>query len=526
MIIKTCHIYFETLGVDIYKTSNIWKKFNENITDEIKIYDIDDVIRSFSPKFISEHIELRTCLGSVVKINGKIFIVNCYHIDGLHNFNIYTYLVDVNGVNRKIMLKIRYVMSEFDLMILEFENEIQELDFTILEFENEIQELDFSKSLIKLDQISAYVSTKSSNIKLLDHDFDIVFVGIEHDYIRSFIISKLPIIKFRIKDFDAEHVNIYGLSGSLLTIGSMIAGMVYGYSENDNLFEAIPVVVLKIIINGIICNVVKDISCFQYDTQLVDIDIYEDGNITYGYQILDDQIFARHNTNKKTIFKFKPNDYIVGVNNSTFDCHGQVYMDELGTLVSLNTYVMLNAFIGKFVKFKIIREQQQTINISEINIQPNFCKDVYNINTLDKHKYICWNGFMFTELSEELIIGMTKNGQQLNGMFFENYRKIIDENRKFVVLLDIDSQILDKDTYQRLKTPCILERITKNKINSLDDVNKLLTSSQNNKNSITLVFKNRSHHDIKHDTKHDIKCDAENDGEIKIKLKNQFLYRT
>jgi len=177
----------------------------------------------------------------------------------------------------------------------------------------------------------------------------------------------------------------------------------------------------------------------------------------------------------------------LSVNNKQFTRVGMITDDNNNYDLPLDTYLMLCCYKG-LVNFHIYREQTkkeltQTIYGKSFN-------DVYDINIFNNNHYIYWKGFIFTELSEELIYEINSSGVKLLGKYFENRKIIKNYKTKLVVLLDIDYKALDQETSDELQkiglpykpyengyTLLVLEKINNKKITTIADLLTILEKS-------------------------------------------------
>ena len=469
----SCIIYSKVRTIQ----NNVWSKIKTNNTSkkDITEYNLNDLIDD------ANHI-LQKGFGTLIKFEKKIFVITCLHIIGQVNMEINGYMPNKKNILSKIPLKIIKRIPEFDIAVLEFVNKYSDDEFqyyTKHDFHkaNQNNGLNNAKlSIMTVDGISnnaIYNESKIMNITM------------ETNNLKYIIVPKIPLIKFTtdIEEIPEFSHDIDGLSGSNIILNKHLVAMVTSY--NNMKLEAIPIHFIYDIITSVLKTKTDTLTGFYFCTKVVELEM-DNNLVCYGHYITDPKdIGYQTNTSKK--FKFKQGDVILSVNNKQFTRVGMITDDNNNYDLPLDTYLMLCCYKG-LVNFHIYREQTkkeltQTIYGKSFN-------DVYDINIFNNNHYIYWKGFIFTELSEELIYEINSSGVKLLGKYFENRKIIKNYKTKLVVLLDIDYKALDQETSDELQkiglpykpyengyTLLVLEKINNKKITTIADLLTILEKS-------------------------------------------------
>ena len=158
---------------------------------------------------------------------------------------------------------------------------------------------------------------------------------------------------------------------------------------------------------------------------------------------------------------------------------------------------------GTPVTFQIYRITGNTYKTIVHNLEGQPFGNVYSVNISASNNYLYWQGLIFTELSEELIINMNTFGIQLVGKYFEKIKIINPNMSKIIVLVDIDYRLLSNEltnTFKYLGLPYvkykngytlfILEKIGQKKITSLNDLELVINSKSEKTNKFTCTYTN------------------------------------
>ena len=477
-----CIIYSKSINISY----NIWSyiKDKQHEYSNISEYSLANLISNFD-----EELRITRGFGILVEISSKFYIITCFHIIGQVNMEIFAIASNNNNIFTTIPLKITKIIQELDIVVLEFSNKSQENEFTYFQkndFDMKIDDIIKYKQNIKLEYYTI-------NDLIIENDFikntiPINDIVIENDFLKSIIIPKIPLLKYT-----CNLENLNGLSGSILRIDNNIIGMTTSY--NNMKLEAIPMILLYNLVNASLNYDGNILSVFHFCSKVVDIE-ENNNNVTCHYIVDCKNTSYQINMMKKN-FKFKINDIIYKLNNKNFTEIGTIYDDLLGCELTIDTYMMIMTFCNITIKIDLYRKINEEHTLISYNLYGKSFDNIYNVNIFNNHKYLYWKGFIFTELSEELILNLNHSGIILTGDIFENYKRIHDNKTKIVILIDIDYKVLNKKTLNQLiniKLPYIkynngytlfiLEKIGNNKILSLIDLKTILETNYEKKKTM------------------------------------------
>ena len=482
----SCIIYSKSRAIP----NNIWSKIKTDVSKEntlISEYNLDNLLEYTS----SNMSEIRKGFGILLKIEKKYYVLTCLHIFGQVNMEINAFFPDKKNNMVKIPLNIIRQIPEFDIAILECHDSFKDGQFKYY------TENDFFKNQNDLKNVNLSILTMDNLSNNIDHhNLKIENIDIEISNFKSVIIPKIPLLKFivEIDDIPEFSDNVDGLSGSILVKNNSLVGMVTSY--NNMKLEAIPISIIYELVYTVIKNKSAILTGFYFSTKVIELEV-PNKKLYYGHYITDTKDIGYQSSASIKEFRFKNNDIIFSVNDNNFTASGMIRDSNIGYDLPLDTYLMLCCY-KEFVKIDVHREQTgKHKDISHKIIGKKF-NDIYNINVFNNNHYIHWKGFIFTELSEELIYAINCNGVKLTGKYFEKIKTIKDDKSKLIVLLDIDYKSLNSETSKTLQhiglpymkyengyTLLILERIGNKKINSIND---LLSSLSENTMKTTCSY--------------------------------------
>lgn len=469
----------------IYSTSkkippDPWSQIKSyNKKSDVEEYTIDSLTNILENTTLDDSQIIRNGYGFFAKFGKKTHVVTCFHIIGQANIEVTAFAFDKNKNLIKMNLFPMVAIPEFDLIVLDFDSEKYNIECVSDPMNISAIETDLKKcKLMYCDTI------KVSDIPIKD-------VEIRIDYFKSSIIPKIPLIKYTC---DLEKINminmnddIDGLSGTLIKIDSKIVGMTTSYSNRK--MEALPLILIYSILKELIVDNTKKLAGFYFSSNIINIENGE--NMTCHYVSNPSDVLYPTDTKN---FRFKYEDIITEVNGTKFNDDGTIYNDIIGYNLALDTHMMILNYVNSTTKIKILRKKNEKYYKISKNIKGVPFNDVYPVNIENDHRYFYWRGFIFTELSEELIFSLNCAGYSLKGGTFDKYKIIKNDTKKIVVLIDVDHKIIDAELSEQLKiigAPLIrgndgyklliLEKIGNKKINRLKDLETLLLTSDSEK---------------------------------------------
>lgn len=462
-----CSIYSKTKKIP----PDIWNVIKKNSTpsqNEILEYDFNKMAN------LCDETIMKKGYGYFAKFNGIVYVVSCFHIIGLANMEIYAVLTK-NSKRMKIMLSIVSVLQEFDLVVMKIADNTKQRAFDIMfdvpdSFESSIYISEIQKSLNDL----TLLCNEKNAIKISGAE-------ISNSHLKSIIIPKIPLIRYTCSIEDDDELD--GISGSLLSIDTKIVGMTISYSNKK--IEAIPTVLINSLVKVMIYNPEKQLSGFFFESSIVDV--------SNNFEKKTCHYIAHANDVQYGNFKLKSGDIIVNINDAEINDDGTIYNQYVGYNIDLDSHMMLCDYFNGTLKIKIMRKKTNKYRdmVKEISGIP--LSDIHSVKILNTNQYIYWNGFIFTELSEELIFTLNCMGLELSGEIFEKYYliKSVNRNKKIVVLIDIDYGFLNtmsqeySDHWRNAGGPfiktktgyklLIIDKIGNNKISNLSELKINLT---------------------------------------------------
>jgi hypothetical protein len=437
-----CIIYSESKNVP----ENYLKLFSSG--SHLEYFDIDKL----SPETI-----IRKGIGVFCNLNEKNYIITCFHIIGNNNIKVNAIYFDIKTEKIVIIpLKIKNLIPELDIAVLEIANKIQKKIIT-----NSI----ISHDIFKLNEIK----DRDNNIYLLSCEIDneshkIIYtqnkiknIVINNGFLVSTLIPKIPLVEFDPHDIDI-------LSGSLLISNNKIISIVSNINHDTHRIESIPMILLSLIS-------LSTIKRFMFSTLVADIS--DNSEKSVGHVITNSYNISYNNYSAFQIFSFKQNDIICEIDDIKFNNDGTIYDTVIGCNLNLDTFMMIKcSHVGK-IKIKYCRKffgKYKEYTNELIGIE---CNKIFQVNIFNNNKYVYYKGYIFTELSEELI-----NNLKL----FNDYKTNIG-TEKIIVLINS----FDKDF--NYSCPLILDKIQNKKINSLKELKMKLEENiiRNKKNIFNFI---------------------------------------
>ena len=434
---------------------HIWKKITNLSPPKHHLYYLNELYDDKNFNILS------TGFGIFVEVLSQKYVVTCYHIIGDYCKDIYIYANDKDGNKIKINMVVINFIKELDIVILgsKIKNELDKIDaYTEKDICWNFQDILYDEM-----KINALHMTES-----IEHiDANIYKSKIEFDHLKSYIIPKIPLIryKFNIDDFYKITNDIEGLSGTILTIDNKIAGITTSFNGED--LEAIPFAFLINFIKKILINPIKQLRGIHITSVIVDIQFERKQYVGHYISVANDIYYKKYNINK--LFIFKNEDIIFKIDDTPFENDGTIEIKLFNYKFPIQTYIMYNDFCNDHIKINIIRKNRE----KKYNIEAKAYENVHCLNIVNKHEYLYWNGMIFTELSEELIFALKRLNIKISNNMIKLFNKYSNENIKKIILIDIDYLKITKTNKKKIKlarinlTSAIVPYI-KNKIDEHD----------------------------------------------------------
>jgi len=433
-----CIVYSKSKNIPY----NVWTKIRgyDKSKCECQSYDLHKLMSHSGGSLVDKDAVIKAGFGFFVKLCKKICVITCHHITGTMNIESNAYASNIDNVIEKIPLKIIGSIPELDISVLEFVDNDQEKKFTHTVKSNIYQKLSYVGENLEKIIIRACSIVGTSENKIINISAPTSKATIINDYVKSIIVPKFPIIRYKcdLNDF-SEKIKYEGLSGSLLMIDDNAVGM--NISINEEKIDALPISLIIKLAESLVLNPKRQMCGYHFTTRVVN-DTSNPKMIYHYIKKTDDNSYPTF-TKKK--FRFKTGDIITKLNDIKFNYDGEIYDPDLEFYFPIKTYLTITHFCDDGVKFNIIRtttESQKEITqiIGGIKFD-----NAHYVNIFNNHKYIYWKGFTFVELSEELIIDMNKVGINLEGEIYNNFTIAQNNNDKIIVLIDVDFQQFSKE---------------------------------------------------------------------------------
>jgi hypothetical protein len=544
-----CFVYSESNDIPI----DFWNYIN--ISDEPGKY---QYLSLNDAKF--NKITKRKGQGFFTKIQNKIFVVTCFHIVEQNNMKCIIYFYDKNKNIKFKNAKVHISIENFDIAVLELENEDE------IECEN-VFSLD--SSIHKLHNFELQKKVVINNIeaddKLLNFENKKIagkYINIKEQKIVSLLLPSHEIPCINIQLCEARNYSYKGLSGSLVLYDNIPCGMIIrkdsdntnknntrARSENENENESenesenvetnivvMPLCLISYLINNFSIKK-KKISTIFFSSLLGDFDIDDSiKNINTNIKTLNKINKTKYNCyvitdlhgityqgiehqGTKLEHKNKTlqiNDIVFKINDQFINDDGKIYSDVLGSYVNFSTYCMIYSYFDDTFELLILRGD----TILSYKIKSTNINDVIPYHIPLNPNFLYYEGFIFMELSEKLL-GYFKDH---NISIYGNINTIKCENdkiQKYVILVHINYNYLKSESKKGYED---LEKINfpyaNNKIFIL---NKIGNENVTDLNSLkTILFKRVSDKQITYN--YNMNYNPEEKNEVEITLNTSLTH--
>jgi maleate cis-trans isomerase len=480
----SCYIYSDTNDLPI----DFWNYINFSDNDnEFKLCSLDDINIGTTNQRVGN--------GFIINIYNKIYIITCFHIIGKNNMKNKMYFYDSHQNIHHQNIKIVNIIEEFDIAIMEPMNP-QDIDQNIIFKNNDLLNKIYecpTTGIIK--HMSSNISSlNNALINLISEETLCNINNIKNvDLLSSYLkIYSVPCLNITL-NCEIEINKIHGLSGSIIIGENKILGMII-LNENQNIYALpIPIIIelVKIAIKtkknieGIIIN--TQLCSFTMDKTIKHNNIiYKNDKLYNGHIVTDNFDISYQRNDKLTSFKFKSGkemddkDIILSVNNNLIDQDGNIYNEIIGHSIKLGLSLLLSFYNNNFASVEYLRNNKiDVVNIKGIEIDKHL-----SIHNKLNDKFIYYEGFVFAELSEDLIGYFYKKNIKIEGTFnFVNKKQF-----KYVVLVYINWNYLVKEYNKGLSEfrkynfidnkIFILEKIGNEVITGISSLNRIFSKKK------------------------------------------------
>lgn len=496
----SCIIYSKSKNIPV----GIWSRLKSYANSSKINYlccDLDDLSNNFGNIITDvKPTIVRQGFGTFMKVDNQLYVITCFHIIDIINMEIFAFVLDEKE-NNIIKLRLNKVkeIPELDLIILRPESDDND-KINVKYYDQYTSAMRMSDILSDQNKNKIFLNTlKVSGIKdnnMTLSRLEITNVDIANEHFVSVIIPKLPMITFKCKGH-FENNNIEGLSGSILTINENVIGMITNFDIPSDKFEALPMILLYKIMEQVHRNRDKNLRGYNISTGCIkklfleSIQREQSGRNVLGATNM-------YKTNIRKDFMFKKGDIILGVDDESIVNTGKIYYELLDCEIDFNAYLMFKSFFNEnnSCKFNFARQEKrdEKEKIYNVNLINKHFNDLYATNIFNNHEYVYWRGFIFAEMSEEILNDIKfMNNKKLSGLFATQL-KLTSGEKKHVIIIDVDKTIISDsmceiinllpfvESYEKDKIYiCFLEKIGNKKINSLNDLRTVLETNNNKK---------------------------------------------
>lgn len=439
----SCFVYSEANDIPI----DFWNYINFSDESGISEYlSLDDARINIINK--------RKGNGFFAEIDGTIFVITCFHIIEKNNVKSIIYYYDENNLLQTQNTKIKITIEDFDIAVLELENQ-RLIPDSIIHRDYEIIH-NLSMINLKIDN-STYIETITSS-DLIDFIKQKIYVDIK-------CIDEKKIISSMLYNHEIPCIDVIitrkpllggleGLSGSLVHNNTLPIGMVImtNGKNKDKEEECITILPISLIVSLVknFLSKKKQMSSIIFSSQLCEIELddsvkYENekiknsfcNEIYYG-NIVSDNHDINYSKAQNKKFKFLQGDIILKINDQYITDDGKVYSSILGVNVKFSTFCLIHGYNND--TFDILYLRNNTIfccSIRGININDTL---PYHIN---KNPYFLhYEGLVFVELSDKILEFFKEKKITLYGEI--NTLKC-DKVQKYVILVHTNYEYLKKE---------------------------------------------------------------------------------
>lgn len=502
--------------------------------------------------------------GFLVTIMGERFVITCSHIM-IKSAVRYTAFFKIDSNVNIFDLEVYFRIPEIDMIIMKFAN-IQDRS-AIYESTSSTSHLSRIPDLIDSYDIKKIREYQNNNYKtqnqiltaIYDSDnikpyirydtIDLNNLDITYSTLVTSLIDSVPNISIPIdglgiftdiekkyntkietimdykKNANSRRVmnkiikRLRGLSGSIIISNSddskcICIGMIVTFSlancdnvKTQGTIKSIPMDVILTVADNCIRKRINKLMGVHIDFNGC---IAEEGDKEF-YAAIVRKPSSRYINGKKD-FWFSPEDMILGIDQMDLDRSGSELVlntENYGNKVPINSYMFYksNTELGSELSITISKIYDQVQKKINFNIKPIPYNDMYVIRMYHQ-KEILWRGYLFLELSEELLRFYKHNG--INLLMGNDINEESMNGEKIVILFnynntlpsDLDDRYMNLNEYTKMPCKTItgntyffyqLERISNRVINHIEELDRTTKDiEESGQKKITIVLKNRS----------------------------------
>ena len=443
-------------------------------TDKSSSANLSCVIDNMSSLNLKSHQNVGN--GLMFNNNNDNFILTCNHVNSSNHLK----YCKESILNEKIY-------ENCDIFLT-----IKEIDIIILKYNARIL-----NGISLVNYTSLFVTNINLNsglvLKTYDSIINIDSCELKNSNIRSQLFPEIPTLCITVND----SIEMEGLSGSIVyTSDNIPVGIVVCFNNSIRKIECVYLPFLLNFIEKMISSNVSHIKGIHVNTVMCEIE-YEGNDMTSNYVIEDSCNYP----NGKKEFKFKKDDIIVSANNQRITDNGCINCKHILGLdmnIPMVTYLMVASTLLGRVPIVILKQTDDNDVIKrEYLIDGISYSDIFTTLSFDNMRRVIWKGFIFVEMSEELIFNYEKKGYSMSKEIFKNIKSYSNGSSN-IILFDINTTAVPPK-YSELSFPmrghdgnyCVLnlDKIGQKKVHNLTELYDILKLYKTSSATFTFTIK-------------------------------------
>jgi len=415
----SCFIYAETYDIPI----DFWKHYIPKTNNNILCTFNDIEYRLHTHKCGN---------GFYVNISNEIYIITCFHVINYNYVKIISYYFNTDGKLCSHILKPYIIIEEFDIVILKIEGtyDIKTLHVYDEKECTRISDIDVNKSFdictYLYDRTFLFQNGQTVTRTEFNNIEQVAFIT---KYITGLCIPFINVIPYE------ENIQYNGMSGSIVFNNSLLTGIVMIKDIASRCIQILPISICLYIVQSFLKTPQKNLSMIIMHTILV-ADENTDKSINYyGHYVTDSFDIVYMTPNRKKKHMFCKGDIIISFDGHQITKNGTIFCERFGSNIQIKTYFMFQIMQNDFVQIDYVRENNKCSCIIN-GVDP---KMYLGYNLCKQYAFLYYDGFIFTELSEELLEYFATNN--ILSLLTENKQLNIVANKinkKYVALVSIE----------------------------------------------------------------------------------------
>ena len=372
---------------------------------------------AMSMKYVNENTS-SSGNGLLFNYNNQNFMLTCSHLVKNNN------LTCCSGTNLEGTLNFETFLNLKELDILIFNTSNRELLGINLNRYNPEYNQDSELILNHLNNDNSH-----STLNITEHE-------LTNKNIKSNLFPEIPTLCVSV---NRRH-NIDGYSGSIIKdTDNNPLGMVM-YSVESRCEHHLECIYLPFLFKLLIKMIDRNITEFKgvnikHSSCLID----NNGCDMYANYILEDS--CNYTLTDDRQYKFKGGNIILSVDNndivSHYGCINCKSLINLDIDLPMNTYLMVATTLNEtcYIKMAEFESNSTEEKVRKYLVDGKSYTDIYNNRISDDLNRVIWKGFVFTELSEELLLTYDQKGYDIPHELLETVEQL--KSKKIIIVMDI-----------------------------------------------------------------------------------------